>query len=342
MAKITYATKSEAVDKLNPELYEKFSAANANEIKNKHNLLDDMVSAINSGYIPTSGSILPDPDAGSQYVTYVGQGIFTQTNGADVITTELLNLLTRSSEGVWSISVPIPIDSNLNIEVLSNGNFEIADESGFIAFKIDSQGAVDFYKLGESSMKAIAESTGLSSVQEGEFSVEDVEGNVAFKIDSQGAVDFYKLGSVLKKIISSSKREILPLSRYTDVNHVITYGQSLSVGQTEKVISSSSIYPQNLICFDGVVRTSPYDKSQSGDIYPTNRRLSFSPLKERVNDGVLAGLLAETPATGTAESLALEINKTAFKSFPALDMKILVSVPSEGASTIEPLSKGSD
>lgn len=130
------------------------------------------------------------------------------------------------------------------------------------------------------------------------------------------------------------------LDNYVDVNHILTYGQSLSVGQTEVVISSVSPYPNNLLNFDGVTRTSTYDKSLTGDTYPINRRISFNPLIERVSDGAL-NTLRETPSSGTAESLAYEINKFSDVKFPTLPLKVLVSAPGWGATTAAQLSKGS-
>jgi hypothetical protein len=185
------------------------------------------------------------------------------------------------------------------------------------------------------------------------FSIEDEVGNKAMSISLDGKTDFKDFSEATKnKIIAFvgqpttqnptvTAEQTGSLDNYADVNHIITYGQSLSVGQTEVVISSTSIYPDNLINFDGVTRTSNYDKSLTGDAYPTNRRIAFAPLIERVNDGTSAtGTLRETPTTGTVESLALEINKFSNKKFPDLPMKILGSAPGYGAKTALQLSKG--
>ena len=138
------------------------------------------------------------------------------------------------------------------------------------------------------------------------------------------------------RIINDSYRDKL-----ADVNHIIDNGQSLSVGQTEIVITTAALYP-NLVNFDGVTRTSPYDLSLTGDAYPINRHESFVPITERVNDGSVAtGQLRETPTSGILENLALEINKVSSVQFPTLPIQLLGSAPGWGATTVAQLSKGS-
>ena len=120
---------------------------------------------------------------------------------------------------------------------------------------------------------------------------------------------------------------------FEDVNHVISYGQSLSVGETEKVISTQTLAKYgNLISFGGSVLTNP----NSGD-YPGNLT-SFDTLYEKTNTGVAPGALNETPVTGTCEKLYQEY----FNGIGAnKNIKILGSAPGEGATTISQLSKGS-
>jgi len=183
----------------------------------------------------------------------------------------------------------------------------------------------------------------------GKFTVRDPYGNVGYELSADGSLEVPKFSQATKdriiafvedasgeKATTTSKPS---LDKYADINHIITYGQSLSVGQTEVVITTSALFP-NLVNFDGVTRTSPYDLSTGGSVYPTNRRLSFVPITERVNDGTSPGILRETPTSGTLESLALEINKFSPVTFPTLPMKLLGSAPGWGATTIAQLSKG--
>src|SRR6478752_5463462 len=64
-------------------------------------------------FIANSGSPLPNPITKSTAITFVGAGTFDQTTGSDVVTTEELNVLFWSSNGVtgiWVLGVAIPID----------------------------------------------------------------------------------------------------------------------------------------------------------------------------------------------------------------------------------------
>lgn len=174
--------------------------------------------------------------------------------------------------------------------------------------------------------------------EDGEFTVEDEFGNIGFRISNDGYVEIPRFTDETKTTITdfvtdgiiipendNSINQIPSLDNYADINHIINYGQSLSVGQTEVVLTTSALFP-NLVNFDGVTRTSPYDKSLTGDTYPTNRRIALTPIIERVSDGAPAtGTLRETPTSGILESLALEINKFSATTFPTLPIKLLGS-----------------
>lgn len=240
---------------------------------------------------------------------------------------------------------------NKKTESLTNidyGDFTIQDEAGNTAFRISQTGEVEFYSASDKAQEAILPELKKSS--DGIFSIRDEAGNPAFWIGQNGDVEFFGFGQNVKYLITEMIKQYSPtappsqgtvknLDKLSDVNHIITYGQSLSVGQTDQVITSLNMFP-NLICFDGVVRTSAYDKSLTGNVYPENRRIGFAPLKERVNDGDVPGALRETPTSGAVEMLALEINKFALTKFPDLAVKILGSAPGWGATTIAQLSKG--
>lgn len=188
---------------------------------------------------------------------------------------------------------------------------------------------------------------------DGRFTIADPEGFEAFEITQDGFTGINRftdetktriLDFILPEIpaVETTSTSTAPsLDKYADINGVEQYGQSLSVGQTEAVITTAALFP-NLVNFDGVTRTSAYDKSLTGDTYPTNRRLALVPITERVNDGATAtGTLRETPTAGILECLALEINKFSPVTFPTLPMKLLGSAPGWGATTVAQLSKGS-
>tara|TARA_R110000851_G_scaffold7992_4_gene30694 strand:+ start:459 stop:2774 length:2316 start_codon:yes stop_codon:yes gene_type:complete len=136
--------------------------------------------------------------------------------------------------------------------------------------------------------------------------------------------------NILDKNLLSKKRDFLN-EVFEDVNHIINYGQSLSVGETEKVISTEALAKYgNLLTFGGSVLTSPYSEDYPGNL------TSFSTLFER--SYVDTSALKETPTTGTCEKLYSEyLNGTNNNK----NIKILGSAPGEGAKTVSQLSKGS-
>lgn len=73
------------------------------------------VSAIGSSpFVANTGSPLPNPIDKPTAITFVGVGDFDQTTGANVVTTEELNVLFWSSldgvTGTWVLGVEVPID----------------------------------------------------------------------------------------------------------------------------------------------------------------------------------------------------------------------------------------
>lgn len=63
-------------------------------------------------FVANTGSPLPNPITKATAITFVGAGIFDQTTGSDVETTEALNALFWASNGVtgtWTIGIEIPI-----------------------------------------------------------------------------------------------------------------------------------------------------------------------------------------------------------------------------------------
>jgi hypothetical protein len=135
--------------------------------------------------------------------------------------------------------------------------------------------------------------------------------------------------NILNENLLSKKRDFANAS-FEDVNHIINYGQSLSVGETEKVISTEALAKYgNLITFGGSVLTSPYSEDYPGNL------TSFTTLFERSYIDTAA--LKETPTTGTCEKLYSEyLNGTNNNK----NIKILGSAPGQGATTVSQLSKG--
>ena len=230
-----------------------------------------------------------------------------------------------------------------NVTTVENGFF-ITDEKRNIAFKVDENGETSFIQK-EENVRLNLEPLGLGAAfanvgNVGEFYFCDPNGYVGVKITANGKFESAELGNVTASHVADIARSILSTNgrELSDYNHIITYGQSLSVGQTEKVISTTQPNP-NLLNFDGVTRTSAYDKSPTGDTYPINRRISLQPLVERTNDGTAAGVCRETPSTGTGEMFAKSYEETMFAK---MSKKVIVSAPGWGGTTIAQLSKGGE
>lgn len=78
------------------------------------NFIAPYISALGSSpFVANTGNPLPNPIDKTTAITFVGPGDFDQTTGANVVTTEELNVLFWSSNGVtgsWVLGVEVPID----------------------------------------------------------------------------------------------------------------------------------------------------------------------------------------------------------------------------------------
>lgn len=107
------------------------------------------------------------------------------------------------------------------------------------------------------------------------------------------------------------------------VNHIISYGQSLSVGVgTAEVISTTQRYSNQM--FVGGVR------SQDAGTDPFDKYGSLVPMVEQIGPVVSGGQGFETPVSGMAEMLG-ELG---------IQSRFLGSCPGAGGLTISALSKG--
>jgi hypothetical protein len=232
----------------------------------------------------------------------------------------------------------------------TNGKYEILDADGNTAFIVQENGDIDFNSLGQAAtllIKAISGSGTLTeslksalqlfpNITDGQWSVKDEDGNTALRVQENGDVDFNSLGEAASLLILEIiKNNVIPTAQtkvdfdFADVNHIINYGQSLSVGQTEVVISNDFIYG-NMLTFGGSVLTSAYSEDYPGNL------TSFTSLKERTYTAT--SQLKETPTTGIVEKFYKDILKS--KRTNNTDLKILGSAPGQGASTVAQLSKG--
>lgn len=118
------------------------------------------ISALGSSpFVANTGSPLPNPIDKPTAITFVGIGDFDQTTGANVVTTEELNVLFWASNGVtgtWVLGVAVPIDLSayktntqaeidyVNILSLKYGDIYPADRSA-VTFSTGNLNTAVFY-----------------------------------------------------------------------------------------------------------------------------------------------------------------------------------------------------
>jgi hypothetical protein len=164
------------------------------------------------------------------------------------------------------------------------------------------------------------------------FELTDALGRSAFGVKDDGTVEVGALnvrtingelpvfgGSVVVPPASFQPRY------HAEINHIITYGQSLSVGQTGGVALSTA-QPYNALKFSGGVRAWDTDIG--------TRYASLQPLTETV-----AGTLGETPGAGTAQA-AMQLLSAAYATpTTGTEYRLLLSAPGFGGQSIAQLSK---
>lgn len=166
----------------------------------------------------------------------------------------------------------------------------------------------------------------------GSFLIIDGNNKVAFRISPTGMVDFAGLGNIFKYELNNFLRAEgyanvgTEIEKLADINHIITYGQSLAVGQSEKIITNVPFHPNAVSFVSGGLTNNLYF---TGSVDYS----SLTPLYERSSD--LQVLINESPVSGTAEYFINSINKGI-----NFDKIVLSSNPSQGALSISELSKG--
>lgn len=94
-----------------------------------------------SPFVPNTGSPLPNPIDKPTAITFVGAGTFDQTTGADVVTTEELNVLFWSSNlttGTWTIGVAISIDLSGYATIVMVQDSIDSTEQNFVRTDVDT------------------------------------------------------------------------------------------------------------------------------------------------------------------------------------------------------------
>lgn len=183
----------------------------------------------------------------------------------------------------------------------------------------------------------------ISAVTDTAFAIVDGIGRVALRVAEDGTISVHDL--IVEKIngekpvFGSTTPAPTPefpstpatTTWHAEINHLIGYGQSLSVGQTGgAVISTSPVY--DALRFNGGVRA-----HDGGNNFATTRA-SLVPLIETVS--TITPGLGETPSAGSAASIVERIQAENGLSPAQHSYQMLLSCPGEGGKTVAALSKG--
>ena len=159
---------------------------------------------------------------------------------------------------------------------------QVADSDGNVALDINANFAID--STGGMATPALAFTTKDLNNQ---FALSDSDGNLVFAITAQG-----KLVATLDKVPTALKTG----GTYDyEVNHLFTYGQSLSVGQATPAISTVQAY-DNVMFTRGMRPQYDYPAEAAGVWYA-----ALVPAVEAQSP--VEALLAETPSMGAGDMI---------------------------------------
>ncbi len=183
---------------------------------------------------------------------------------------------------------------------------------------------------------------GASTVLESDvaFELEDAFGRKALRLLNDGTlmVNSLSVGELTYLNGSSVPTPTNPvptqppagsLTFQAEINHIITYGQSLSRGQTNGVVLTTSPVPSGLRFVGGV-------RADDGGVDDNVTHASLVPLIETIAD-----TLGETPSSGTAQAVMQFVESENDIPHDSHDFKLLLSAPGQGGQSVLALSKGS-
>lgn len=168
--------------------------------------------------------------------------------------------------------------------------------------------------------KSIPENFSFNNTQKNGFTIADKQGNISFEIDEEGNTEFY----IDKQFAAKLKTLIYPPdSGLADINHIITYGQSLAEGSNSLPIQTPTSFSSSAKMFNHGIKTR----------YASQNKYQFlDNHREWLNEEN-----GETPAAGTADMFLREFDKKSLKN-----KWILSSCCAKGGKSISELSKGTE
>ena len=227
-------------------------------------------------------------------------------------------------------------DAQQRVRDSAEAAFDVTDEVGNVMYRLAENGSIASPMLNVASELSVDATgvldTGFVSIKNCDayhYVVADNFGNVAFGVDLSGnIIGGFDLipGAVVYKTSGTYDYE---------VNHVFTYGQSLSVGQAVPAISTTQAY-DNIMFVRGMRPQYDYDSESASQWYAslTGAVEATSP------NPTWAAVLGETPAMGTGDAVKQLILSEDGLAFGSMKYQMLLSAPGYGATTIAQLSKG--
>lgn len=216
--------------------------------------------------------------------------------------------------------------------------FVLADENGDIGLAVGENGEFKTALLDVSSELTVDVDGGISTqavtFEVGglgpKYAISDEDGDVILEVNSLGQLvanfDLVPMPDVPSTLKTGGTYDY-------DINHVFTYGQSLSVGQATPIQSPTQQY-DNLMFFRGQRPQYDYPAEATSVWYQ-----SLDPAIEFISPENSS--LGETPSHGTGDMIKELVLAEDGKTYTDHTYQILTSAPGYGALTISALSKGS-
>lgn len=209
----------------------------------------------------------------------------------------------------------------------------VSDEDGNALFLLNADGGIKSALISIESDLSTTDtsfSTAAHSVtayqSKTAFSIADEEGYTIFAIGHDGRV----IASGYTNIAQGENP--LGINYNHDINHLITYGQSLSVGQALPVQTLIQKY-DNIAFVRGQTPQYDFPLETASEWYA-----SFIPAIESTSPE--EAVLGETPSGGAGDMIKARILAEDGKAYTDHNYQMLLSAPGWGATTIAQLSKG--
>lgn len=210
-----------------------------------------------------------------------------------------------SAGGVHDLQVHVD-DAGLLPKQATVDGFKVLDEARQVALYIDSEGALHArlssdtqQRIGQAGFPTLTIGTGLLQAADGSVLLKDSVGQIAWRVSPTGEFDCVPSDFTRTQLgLPRAGQPVAPYVGAADINHVLVYGQSLSVGVLGtpllSVTASSGALMPDAGVFDGVI------DSGSSLAGPPVQSASFVPLAYHAGDAKL-----EAPTFGLGNQLAL-------------------------------------